>query len=125
MQEYCLLHTKYIQQENVEHYYAAADLVVLPYKKIYQSGVLMMALSYEKPVLVSNLAPLKEVIENNKTGFLFESKNSNSLSEKLNQILENKHLLEIVSRNGAELVNNKYDWDEIGLLTKTAYDSIY
>ena len=102
-----------------------SDLVVLPYKKIYQSGVMMMALSYEKPVLASDLPPLKEIIGDNKTGFFFESKNPHSLTKKLNQILEEYELLEQVRKNGTYLANKKYDWNKLGLLTKTAYESIY
>ena len=79
LQDFCLLHTKFIPQEDVAHYYCASDLVVLPYKKVYQSGVLMMTLSYEKPTLVSNLPPLKEILKDNENGFLFESENSSSL----------------------------------------------
>jgi len=33
-------------------YYAAADIVVLPYREVYQSGVVLMAMSYGRPVLV-------------------------------------------------------------------------
>ena len=87
LSNYCLLHTKFIPHADVEHYYCAADLVVLPYKKIYQSGVLVMTLSYGKPALVSDLPPLKEVVTDMQTAFLFESENSISLAEKLNLIL--------------------------------------
>ena len=49
-----------------------------------------MTLSYEKPVLVSNLPPLKEVINDNVNGFLFESEKPASLSEKINNNEENR-----------------------------------
>lgn len=124
LQDFCLLHTKFISQEDVAHYYCASDLVVLPYKKIYQSGVLMMTLSYEKPALASNLPPLKEVINDNVNGFLFESENPASLSEKINNILSDENLLEQVRKNGAELVKTKYCWNEIGRQTKAAYQTL-
>ena len=125
LSDYCLLHTKFIPQADVEHYYCAADLVVLPYKKIYQSGVLMMTLSYGKPALVSDLPPLKEVVTDMQTAFLFESENAISLAEKLNSILLNPEKLEQVRINGEELINTKYDWNEIGRQTKQAYQSLY
>jgi glycosyltransferase involved in cell wall biosynthesis len=124
LQDFCLLHTKFIPQEDVAHYYCASDLVVLPYKKIYQSGVLMMTLSYEKPALASNLPPLKEVINDNVNGFLFESETPASLSEKINNILSDENLLEQVRKNGAELVKTKYCWNEIGRQTKAAYQTL-
>tara|TARA_B100000214_G_scaffold56448_1_gene36224 strand:+ start:7661 stop:8803 length:1143 start_codon:yes stop_codon:yes gene_type:complete len=119
-----VLHNKFIPQNDVEHYYCASDLVVLPYTKIYQSGVLMMALSYERPVLVSDLPPLKEVIIDNENGFLFKSENINDLSTKLNFILSSSERLEKVRKNGSFLIKKKYDWNILGRLTLDAYQNI-
>tara|TARA_B100001758_G_scaffold62460_1_gene51985 strand:- start:13717 stop:14862 length:1146 start_codon:yes stop_codon:yes gene_type:complete len=119
-----ILHTKYIPDNEVEYYYAASDLVVLPYKKIYQSGVLMMALSYEKPVLLSDLPPLKEVITDNKNGFLFKSEDALDLANRLNEILANKNQLEKVRHNGSVLVNTKFSWNQIARLTKEFYQTL-
>lgn len=124
LSDYCLLRTKFISHEDVEHYYCAADLVVLPYKKIYQSGVLVMALSYSKPALVSNLPPLKEVVTDMETAFLFETEDHVSLSKKLNLVLMDADKLEQVRKSGEKLINTKYDWDEIGRQTKQAYQSL-
>ena len=124
LSEYILLHAKFIPQEDVEHYYCASDLVVLPYKKIYQSGVLMMTLSYERPALVSDLPPLKEIISDNENGFLFKTENVSDLTNKLNSILGNEELMEQVRTKGKELINTKYDWGEIGRQTKHAYQSL-
>jgi len=124
LSEYILLHNKFIDQEDVEHYYCASDLVVLPYKKIYQSGVLMMTLSYERPALVSDLPPLKEVISDNENGFLFKTENISDLAAKLNGILSDEVLMEQVRVKGTKLIKKKYDWVEIGRLTKQAYQSV-
>jgi glycosyltransferase involved in cell wall biosynthesis len=124
LSEYILLHTKFILQEDVEYYYCASDLVVLPYKKNYQSGVLMMTLSYERPALVSDLPPLKEIISDNETGFLFKTENVSDLTAKLNSILSDEGLMEEVRVKGTELINTKYDWCEIGRQTKQAYQSL-
>ena len=124
LSENIILCTKFIDYEDVEHYYCASDLVVLPYKKIYQSGVLMMTLSYERPALVSDLPPLIELITDNENGFLFESENREALSEKILKIISDKENLEKVRLKGIETVNTKYGWDEIGRLTKKAYQTL-
>jgi D-inositol-3-phosphate glycosyltransferase len=124
LSENIILHIKFIPHKDVEYYYSAADLVVLPYKKIYQSGVLMMALSYEKPALASDLPPLKEVITDNKNGFLFHSEDIDDLASRLNQILRDKDNLEKVRINGNTLINTRFGWDEIGRLTKEAYQTL-
>ena len=122
--EHIILHTKFIPHDDVEHYYCASDLVVLPYKKIYQSGVLMMTLSYERPALVSDLPPLQEVVIDNENGFLFKSEDVNDLAEKINLILSDQENLERVRKNGSTLINTKFGWDEIGRLTKLAYETL-
>ena len=119
--EHIILHPKFIPHDDVEHYYSASDLVVLPYTKIYQSGVLMMALSYGSPALVSDLPPIKEIISDNVNGFLFKSADVNDLAEKLIIILSDKQNLERVRENGKTLINTKFSWDMIGSLTKKAY----
>ena len=119
-----ILHERFIPYEDVEHYYCVSDLVVLPYKKIYQSGVLMMTLSYERPALVSDLPPLKEVITDNKNGYLFKSEDVNDLANKIDFILSDRKSLDLVRKNGNRLIAEKFCWSEIGRLTKKAYQSL-
>ena len=125
LNDYCILHTKFIPQSLVKHYYAASDLVVLPYKRIYQSGVLMMTLSYEKPVLVSDLPPLTEVINDDVNGYVFKSEDSENLSCKLNEIFSEHKKLSNISVQGFKEVKEKFDWNNVGYLTAKAYGSIY
>ena len=119
-----ILYTKFIPENQVSLFYSSCDLVVLPYKKIYQSGVLMMALSYERPVLVSDLSPLKELITNNENGFTFQSENSADLSDRLKEILFDKENLDRVAKNGVELIKTKYNWNKIGRLSKKIYQDL-
>lgn len=121
LNRFCLVRDKYIPSEQVNHYFAAADLVVLPYKRISQSGVLMMAVSYRKAVLTSDLPPFKEVLSNDETGFLFKSENIDSLADKIIQIFNDDELLKKVSEAGYELINTAYNWNVIGESLKTQY----
>lgn len=125
LNDYCILHTKFIPQSLVKHYYAASDLVVLPYKRIYQSGVLMMTLSYEKAVLVSDLPPLTEVINDKVNGYVFKSEDSENLANKLNEIFSEHEKLSNISNQGFKEVKEKFDWNSVGYLTAKAYGSIY
>ena len=84
----------------------------------------MMSMSYEKAVLVSNLPPLTDVVQDMQTGFVFESENPISLANKLNSILLDMNNLERVRLNGSNLMKTKYDWSTIALLTKKSYISI-
>lgn len=119
-----ILHTRFIPYEDVEHYYCASDLVVLPYKKIYQSGVLMMSLSYERPVLVSDLPSLREIITDDENGFLVQTDSSEALARRLSGVLSDHKNLERVRVNGNELIKRKFSWYQIGQLTKKAYKEL-
>ena len=124
LNEYCIIHNRFIAQEKVSLYYNVADLVVLPYKKIYQSGVMLMAMSYDVPVLASDLPPIKEMIDDEVNGFLFASEDTDALSNKLNDILLKPKLLESVKINANKLIKKKFCWNTIGAQTKLAYESI-
>jgi glycosyltransferase involved in cell wall biosynthesis len=84
----------------------------------------MMALSYERPVLVSDLSPLEELITNNVNGFTFQTENSADLSKRLKKILFDKENLDRVTKNGVELISSKYNWNKIGRLSKKMYQDL-
>lgn len=114
---------EFIPDDEVADYFSKADVVVLPYKKIYQSGVLLLAMSYRKPVLVSDLEPFTEIIEHKKTGFIFESESEEDLAEKIKVIIEKREILQLVKRNAQVLLDGEYDWVRIGEKTKQIYQS--
>ena len=84
----------------------------------------MMALSYRKLVLASDLEPLSEIISDGKNGFLFETENRSDLSQKLDNILDNLGSLSSIRENSFDLLLTKYDWDYIGRLTKSSYQHV-
>lgn len=65
----------YIPDKEVEKYFAACDLVVLPYESATQSGIVQIAYGFRKPVLVTNVGGLPDVVTDGKTGYVVESKN--------------------------------------------------
>ncbi len=119
-----IIHNYFIKDEDVKYYYDATDIVVLPYKKIYQSGVLLMSLSFKKPVLVSSLPPFTEIITDDKNGFIFESECIESLSQKISFIFSDLQNLSKIGSNGFELAKETYNWTEIGSLLSKIYKSI-
>ena len=118
---HCVAHIRYIADDEVAAYYAAADLVVLPYRKIYQSGVILMAMSYGKPVLASNLEGMAEVIDEGATGFLFRTEDSVDLAAQLQSVLADRAGMQRVAANGLALMRNAYAWERIGRLTAECY----
>lgn len=124
LEENCILHIKHIPHESVAAYFAAADLVVLPYRKIYQSGVLLMSMSYGKPVLASALPGMMEVVEDGRTGYLFPTGDVDRLGDKINYALSQLDLARQVGEAGLELMAERYDWEKIGHRTAALYRSL-
>ena len=89
-------HNYYIPDNDIKYYFSACDAVVLPHKKISQSGIIPIAYEFNKLVICSNISSFKENIIDNKTGYLFENNNSNSLSIKIEYIYSNHNFINSV-----------------------------
>lgn len=120
----CFTHIRFIPDEDVPLYYGAADLVVLPYRRIYQSGVVLMAMSYGKAVLVSDIPGMLEVVRDQETGFVFRSGDVEDLVRKISTIFADQASVFSVAARGKRLMEEKYDWAVIGQQTKAVYASL-
>lgn len=70
----------YIPDNEVEKFFASCDLVVLPYESATQSGIVQIAYGFRKPVVVTNVGGLPEVVEDGKTGYVVETGNVSQLA---------------------------------------------
>ncbi len=65
---------KFIPDAEVRYYFSAADLIAQPYKTATQSGVTQVAYHFEKPMVVTNVGGLPEIVPHNKVGYVVETK---------------------------------------------------
>ncbi len=92
---------RYVPNEQVPLYFSAADVVVLPYTNVTQSGVVQLAFGSGVPVITTRIGGLPEAVKDGKTGLLVEPANSQVLAqaivrcfqtpELLNQLRDNVH----------------------------------
>jgi D-inositol-3-phosphate glycosyltransferase len=68
--DYVILRTDFIADKEVVNYFGAADMVVQPYKSATQSGVTQIAFHYNKPMLVTDVGGLGEIIPHGKVGYV-------------------------------------------------------
>ena len=71
----------YVPDCEVEKYFAASDLIVLPYTSATQSGIVQIAYGFEKPIVVTNVGGLPDVVETGKTGYVVPSHNPDAIAE--------------------------------------------
>lgn len=82
------IHDHYIANESVETYFRAADLVVLPYRSATQSGIAQIALSFERPVVVTRTGGLPEAVREGETGYVVPPGDAVALGDALVHFFE-------------------------------------
>jgi glycosyltransferase involved in cell wall biosynthesis len=120
----CVLHIRYIPNEELGLYFAAADVVVLPYRRIYQSAVILMAMSYGRPVVVSDLPGMTEMVTDGQNGYVFVQESKDALSEQLIRVLQDEQGREAVAARAAEYVRQNNSWEQIGIQTTMLYRAV-
>ncbi|WP_317898120.1 glycosyltransferase [Aurantibacillus circumpalustris] len=109
LKNHVLLHDKFIANEDVRYYFCASNLVAQTYRKATNSGVTMVGYYYEKPMLVTNVGGLAEIVPNNSCGYVVEN-SVPVISEKIKEYFlkekENEFTQNVI------LEKKKYEWKE-------------
>ena len=111
---YCTLHIRYIPDAEVAFFYRCADLVVLPYLRIYQSGVVLEAMSYGSPVLVSDVEGMLEAVDDDLTGFVFRNRDAEHLAQRIGEVFLDPERAMNVGLAGLRMVSTRNDWSCLG-----------
>ncbi len=77
---------RHISDTERDYLFRHCDVVVLPYLRIYQSGVLLLAMSYGKAIIASDVPPFREIIRHGENGLLFQSGNVQALAHVISQL---------------------------------------
>lgn len=109
-----VLFTGYINHDNVQDYHNMIDINVSPSIEDSESfGVAVLeACACGKPVIVSDVGGLPEVVDNYKTGLIVQNKNANAIAEAIEKLLTHPNLREELGKNGRVKVVNEYNWDD-------------
>ena len=117
---------EYVPDAQTELYFKAADVLALPYTRIFQSGVLFLGYSFGLPVIASNVGSLQEEIIEGQTGFVFRSQDSTDLAKVISRYFEGELFQNLESRRTEikEYANERYSWDKVGRITGTVYSNL-
>ncbi len=107
--------------------YMLADIVISSSIEPEAFGrVSVEAQSMKKPIIASNIGGSNETIIDNKTGILFESGNAESLSKKINEIINLDTLtLELMGKEGRKNVINRFNIEKMCLNTYSEYKKLF
>ncbi len=97
----------YIDDNDAGAYFKAADVLVMPYRHIDQSGVLLLSMSMGLPVIAFNVGMLSQYV-NEKVGLIVDRKDSYGLRDAVNDFQRKKY-----NRNEIRDIAKSYGWDNV------------
>ena len=121
LQDDIILVSTFIPDSKVVEYFCASDIIVQPYKNATQSGVTQIAYHFEKPMLVTDVGGLKEIVLHNKVGYVCEP-NESSVADALVDFFTNNRESEFIE--GVKDEKEKYSWDKMIENIKSLYQKI-
>jgi len=100
----------FIPDSEVVNYFCAADIIVQPYKDATQSGVTQIAYHFNRPMIVTNVGGLTEIIPDGKVGYVVDCE-PEKISDAIIKFYKQKKEQEFVKN--AEIEKQKYSWDRM------------
>ena len=107
LEDHVVLHTHFIDDSMVPSYFGAADMIVQPYKSATQSGVTQIAYHFEKPILVTNVGGLGEIVPHGKVGYSV-APDPEAIAEALIDFFENVRMDEFIQHIRIEKI--RFSW---------------
>lgn len=102
-----VLHTDFIPNDRVKYYFGAADLVVQPYRSATQSGISQLAFHFEKPMVVTNVGGLPEIVQNGEEGYVVDV-DPQAIANAIVDFYENNRAAKL--QEGVSEGKQRYQW---------------
>jgi glycosyltransferase involved in cell wall biosynthesis len=115
---------RFIREEEVPHLFQSATAVVLPYREVDQSGVLMTAIAFDKPIVASRVGGMPETVKDGVHGYLVSPGDVRELSEALRKILSQPEQRRTMAQELQRLRTGPLSWSRSADRTIEVYQSI-
>jgi glycosyltransferase involved in cell wall biosynthesis len=119
--EYIQIQNGYIPEVELPNLLTRAKFLVLPYTDASQSGVVSLAYTFSKPVIVSNVGSIAEYVEHGVTGLIFESGDTRQLSEYIAELAENNEKCAEMGKNAFQKVSNEMSLEKCSTIINKLY----
>jgi glycosyltransferase involved in cell wall biosynthesis len=118
-----LLRSEFIPDDQTEVYFKAADLLALPYKQIYQSGVLFLGYSFGLPVVAADVGSMKDEIVEGETGFVSKPEDPIDLAKAIERYFTSNLYRNLGTRRQQirDYAEKQHSWDVVGQMTMGVY----
>ena len=115
---------KRVPYQEIAHLFKGAKFLILPYIDASQSGVIPLAYTFSKTVIVSNVGSLSEYVEHGKTGLIFESSNTEQLANYIIDLVKNSELCAEMGINANRKLLNEMSLESCCDKLNYLYDTI-
>ncbi len=117
---------KFIPDAETETYFKAADVAVLPYTDIFQSGILFVAYNYGLPVIATDVGSFSEDIVEGKTGFVCRPRDSDDLATKIEGYFETDlyRQLNVRRQEIRDYTLSGHSWSTVARMTRNLYSNL-
>ena len=120
LQDKVIVVNQFVPDDKVKDYFNACDIVVQPYKSATQSGVTQVAYHFEKPMLVTNVGGLEEIVPNGMVGYAVEP-NPQGIADALVDFFSNQRMPDFEVHIVEE--KKKYSWARMTETIMSVYHS--
>lgn len=117
---------QFIPDEETELYFKAADVMVLPYRSIFQSGILFLSFSFGLPVVASDVGSFSEDVLEGQTGFLCPPGDAGALASAIQKYFDSD-LFKNLSQNRQkiqEVIYARHSWDTVAQIMRNVYERL-
>jgi glycosyltransferase involved in cell wall biosynthesis len=118
-----VLKIEYVPDEETEIYFKAADVLVLPYTHIFQSGVLFLGYNFGLPAIAADVGSLKEEIVEGRTGFVCQPREAADLARAIEKYFVSDLYAKRPNRRQdiRDFARERYSWSRVAQLTTAVY----
>jgi glycosyltransferase involved in cell wall biosynthesis len=121
LRDFVVLRTDFIPDQEVNLYFSAADMVVQPYKSATQSGVTQIGYHFNKPMLVTNVGGLSEIIPDGKVGYVVEP-DEREIANAIFDFYQNNRMEEFEANVIQEKA--KFSWSNMVNIFLSVFDNV-
>ena len=114
----------YVPNEWVATVMELSDVIVLPYRAITQSGVLQIAYACGKPVVVTRVGGLPDIVEAGKSGLIAEAGNPESLVSAITGVILDPEKAHQMGEYAHELSETRYSWRTVAETIKSVFEKL-
>ncbi len=120
LSEHTIMDLSYVTFDKMADYFQSASVVVLPYRVGWNSGVLASAFGFGKPVIVTRVGGLEEIVDAEVSGLIVEPEDPVSLADAIVRVLTDQTLKERLDIGVSEAAGF-YSWNTIAQQTEDQY----